>query len=650
MNKLLTYILLALAFTAQIALADAPVIWSGTTAEWLPPGLRAAGMCLNDANGVMTVLAPGTSGNVPVSNGSTWVSQAAPAPDLSDYFLLTGRAGGQVANGGTAPGDELRLSSTTDSTKGDIIVGQSYRELADGSVAVGTGAGSASSTSGGIHFKTDTIVYESPSGAFDAAHPFYTRNFGTRMITYADGTGTGDPLSVVTNQARTTFGADGRDYFKVNINMSSTNTTQATPNGNDPILSLYNRDATVGNFTGLIFNNSSDVSVGSILGINEDHGGGGAATGSLAFRTRNAGTLGRALSIASDKTITMDKYGAGIAHFDSTGLISSSAVDLSGADATGTLAAARMPALTGDVTTSAGSVATTVAKIQTTTVTGTTGTGKVVFDTAPTISNPVVGTQSPGDNSTKAASTAYVDLAVRTGGPAKDASNYATTAALPTVVYSNGASGVGATLTASALAAISIDGATPTVGQRILVKNQVSTFQNGIYTVTVVGSVGAAFVLTRATDYDQAAEAQAGSNTFVISGTANGSTVWDQNSADVATMGTDAITFAQTGGASSGGGTLATPSTKTSGYTLTNSDDVIVMNCSTPCTLTAHAVSGATVKPYRVLNKGSAEVTVARSGSDTFNADTSITLGVDQVNWPSFTMIPDGGTTWLVTN
>ena len=44
-------------------------------------------------------------------------------------------------------------------------------------------------------------------------------------------------------------------------------------------------------------------------------------------------------------------------------------------------------------------------------VTDETGTGSLVFATAPTLSNPVVGTQSPGDNSTKAASTAYVEAA-----------------------------------------------------------------------------------------------------------------------------------------------------------------------------------------------------------------------------------------------
>ena len=41
-----------------------------------------------------------------------------------------------------------------------------------------------------------------------------------------------------------------------------------------------------------------------------------------------------------------------------------------------------------------------------------TGTGALVFASAPTLVNPVVGTQAQGDNSTKAASTAYVDAAV----------------------------------------------------------------------------------------------------------------------------------------------------------------------------------------------------------------------------------------------
>lgn len=58
----------------------------------------------------------------------------------------------------------------------------------------------------------------------------------------------------------------------------------------------------------------------------------------------------------------------------------------------GTLPNGRMPALTGDVTSSTGSVATSVAKIQGTTVGGTTGTGNVVFSAAPNLTGAITAT------------------------------------------------------------------------------------------------------------------------------------------------------------------------------------------------------------------------------------------------------------------
>lgn len=61
-------------------------------------------------------------------------------------------------------------------------------------------------------------------------------------------------------------------------------------------------------------------------------------------------------------------------------------------------------------------------------VTATTGSGSVVLASAPTLTNPVVGTQSALDNSTKAASTAYVDAALIAGGPATQALSTCTTA------------------------------------------------------------------------------------------------------------------------------------------------------------------------------------------------------------------------------
>lgn len=57
-----------------------------------------------------------------------------------------------------------------------------------------------------------------------------------------------------------------------------------------------------------------------------------------------------------------------------------------------------------------------VFKINGTTVSDKTGTGKVVLDNAPTLTDPIVGTQTAGDNSTKAASTAFVQAAITSTG------------------------------------------------------------------------------------------------------------------------------------------------------------------------------------------------------------------------------------------
>lgn len=79
----------------------------------------------------------------------------------------------------------------------------------------------------------------------------------------------------------------------------------------------------------------------------------------------------------------------------------------------------------------------------------------------------------------------------------------ATTGALPACTYANGAAGVGATLTGNANGAlVAQDGVTLVAGNRFLVKDQVASLQNGVYTVTQVGTAGTPFVLTRTTDAD----------------------------------------------------------------------------------------------------------------------------------------------------
>lgn len=128
--------------------------------------------------------------------------------------------------------------------------------------------------------------------------------------------------------------------------------------------------------------------------------------------------------------------------------------------------------------------------------------------------------------------------------------NYASTAALPSYVYNNGASGVGATITASANGALSLGGGSPTAGQRVLVKDEAGANQpyNGVYDVTSAGSALTPFVLTRSSDYDSSGtgtnEIDAGDYVLVISGT-NASTAWVQQTPLPITVGTTALVFLQ---------------------------------------------------------------------------------------------------------
>jgi hypothetical protein len=150
-------------------------------------------------------------------------------------------------------------------------------------------------------------------------------------------------------------------------------------------------------------------------------------------------------------------------------------------------------------------------------------------------------------NSTDAATKGYVDTVSE--GLHIHASVVAATTANLTATYDNGTSGVGATLTNSGTqAALVIDGVTLSATQRVLVKNQTTQYENGIYTVTNTGSVSTNWVLTRATDFDTSAEISGGDFTFVTGGTNYDNTGWVQTSTSV-TVGTTAIVWSQFSGA-----------------------------------------------------------------------------------------------------
>ena len=117
------------------------------------------------------------------------------------------------------------------------------------------------------------------------------------------------------------------------------------------------------------------------------------------------------------------------------------------------------------------------------------------------------------------------------------------------VIYNNGTSGVGATLTADTNRAFStLDGESVVVGQRVLIKNQTDQKQNGIYTLTTNGSGSVPWVLTRATDADNnpLGEMKTGDFVFVTNGTTNASFGFvNSSTANPIVIGTDNITYTQ---------------------------------------------------------------------------------------------------------
>ena len=127
-----------------------------------------------------------------------------------------------------------------------------------------------------------------------------------------------------------------------------------------------------------------------------------------------------------------------------------------------------------------------------------------------------------------AATKLYVDAA-RTGLDVKASVRVATV--------------VAGTLSSSFVNGSVVDGVTLVTGDRILIKDQVSGSENGIYTVNASGSP------TRATDCDASVEVTAGFFTFVAEGTAYADSGWVLTTNDTIVLGTTSLAFAQFSGA-----------------------------------------------------------------------------------------------------
>jgi len=142
----------------------------------------------------------------------------------------------------------------------------------------------------------------------------------------------------------------------------------------------------------------------------------------------------------------------------------------------------------------------------------------------------------------------YVDQ-VAQGLDTKPSCKLATTGNL-TATYSNGSLGVGATLTNSGTqATLTIDSTAANLNDRILVKDQTTRTQNGIYVVTNVGGASSNWVLTRATPEDQPAELSGGAFVFVEEGVLNANNGYTFTHTGQPTFGTTNLDVSQFSGA-----------------------------------------------------------------------------------------------------
>jgi hypothetical protein len=130
---------------------------------------------------------------------------------------------------------------------------------------------------------------------------------------------------------------------------------------------------------------------------------------------------------------------------------------------------------------------------------------------------------------------------VTDGSSAQDAVTYSQLQAIANGRDFKDAVRVASTANVASLSGLlTIDGITLVANDRVLLKNQTTGSQNGIYTA-------ASGAWSRATDADASAEVTSGMSVMVEEGTVNADTQWTLTTNNPITLATTALVFAQTG-------------------------------------------------------------------------------------------------------
>jgi hypothetical protein len=193
-----------------------------------------------------------------------------------------------------------------------------------------------------------------------------------------------------------------------------------------------------------------------------------------------------------------------------------------------------------------------------------------------------------------------------------------------------------------------IDGVSVIAGDRVLVKNQDTASQNGIY-------VAAASTWSRAADADSNAEVTAGMFTFVEEGTTNGDTGWVLTTNNAISLNTTSLAFAQFSGAgtiTAGDGLTQSGNTinvaSTGNGSLTISADSINL---TSGIVSASTYRSVTVDTYGRVTAGTNPTTLSGYGiTDAQPLDATLTALAGVTTSANKLIYASGSDTFLTTD
>ena len=293
--------------------------------------------------------------------------------------------------------------------------------------------------------------------------------------------------------------------------------------------------------------------------------------------------------------------------------------------------------------------------------------GGVVYSTASAMAITSAGTSGQALVSAGAAAPVWTTLGLDNlpGAWTKKSVRVATTAALGGT-YANGTAGVGATLTITSTA--TLDGVTLANNDRILVKDQATTFQNGIYTRT------SATVLTRVADADSPGEVSA-AIVGVDEGTANGGSAYTNYFKATDTIGTTAIVWSKVVDTSQFGTGiatfLATPTSANLAAAITNETGSGALVFATSPTLVTPSIGVATGTSFNSIT-GLSSTTPAALGTAAVGTGTTVaradhvhpttglallsgaaftgTVTIPNIDWGYTTTVTAAGTTTLTVS